>query len=71
MEMSSMTTTTTASKNELKGLFDVRQLKDPIYKVTITPVTKAEAEDIEFKSLKGIAGKPLSLDDVRKERLGV
>ena len=66
-----MTSTTTASKNELKGLFDVNLLEDKIYKVTITPVTEAEADEIEFRSLKGIAGKELNLDDVRKERLGV
>jgi hypothetical protein len=28
-------------------------------------------KDIEFKSLKGIAGKWLDLDEVRKERLGL
>ena len=66
-----MTSTTSASKNELKGLLDVNLLEDKIYKVTITPVTEAEADEIEFRSLKGIAGKELNLDDVRKERLGV
>ena len=37
----------------------------------ILPITEAEADEIEFRSLKGIAGKELNLDDVRKERLGV
>ena len=40
------------------------------FKVTISPVSEDEADELEFKSLKGIAGCPLDLDEVRKERLG-
>ena len=28
-----------------------------------------EEDEAEFKSLKGIAGKPLDIDEIRKERL--
>ena len=66
-----MTETTAVSRDELKGIFDISTLKDQVYKVTITPITKAEAEELEFKTLKGIAGKPLSLEEVRRERLGL
>ena len=64
-----MTSTCTASKDQLKGMFDVDRLDGSIFKVSITPITEAEADEIEFKSLKGIAGKPLNIDDVRRERL--
>ena len=66
-----MTETTAVSRDELKGIFDISTLKDQVYKVTIAPITKAEAEELEFKTLKGIAGKPLSLEEVRRERLGL
>ena len=64
-----MTNTATVSREQLKGIFDVDSLKDTTFKVTITPISEAEADEIEFKSLKGIAGKPLDADEVRKERL--
>lgn len=66
-----VTNTTAVSKDKLKGLFDVDSLTGTAFKVTITPITEEEAKDIEFKSLKGIAGRPLDLDEVRKERLGL
>lgn len=66
-----VTNTTAVSKDKLKGLFDVDNLAGTAFKVTITPITEEEAKDIEFKSLKGIAGRPLDLDEVRKERLGL
>ena len=61
--------TAIVSREQLKGIFDTDMLNAPEYKITITPVTEAEAQDIEFKSLKGIAGRALTLDEVRKERL--
>ena len=64
-----MTNIATVSREQLKGIFDVDSLKDTTFKVTITPISEAEADEIEFKSLKGIAGKPLDADEVRKERL--
>ena len=54
-----------------KGIFDTDSLTGTVYKVTITPVSEEEADEIEFKTLKGIAGRPLDLDEVRKERLGL
>lgn len=66
-----MTYTAAVKKEQLKGIIDTEKLTDGIYKVTITPVTQAEADELEFKSLKGIAGRPLDLDEVRKERLGL
>ena len=66
-----MTYTATAKREKLKGLFETDNLKDSTFKVTIVPITDAEADEIEFKSLKGIAGKWLDLEEVRKERLGL
>ena len=64
-----MTNTAAVSRDKLKGIFDTDSLPDTFFKVTITPITEDEAKDIEFKSLKGIAGKWLDLDEARKERL--
>lgn len=71
LEVIIVTNTTAVSKDKLKGIFDVDSLTGTAFKVTITPITEEEAKDIEFKSLKGIAGRPLDLDEVRKERLGL
>ena len=64
-----MTNTAAVSKEQLRGIFDVEKLKESRFRITITPISETEADEIEFKSLKGIAGKPLNLDDVRAERL--
>ena len=64
-----MTYTATAKKDSLKGIFDTSCLSDSNYKITITPISEDEADEIEFKSLKGIAGKPLDIDEIRRERL--
>ena len=64
-----MTNIATVSREQLKGIFDIDSLADTTFKVTITPISEAEADEIEFKSLKGIAGKPLDVDEIRKERL--
>ena len=64
-----MTKTAAVNKDKLRGIFDIDSLSGTIYKVTITPISQEEADDIEFKSLKGIAGRPLDADEVRKERL--
>ena len=66
-----MTNIAAVSKDKLKGIFDTDSLTGTSFKVTITPITEDEAKDIEFKSLKGIAGRWLDLDEVRKERLGL
>ena len=64
-----MTRTATVSRERLSGIFDTDHLTAPFFKVTITPVSEEEADELEFKSLKGIAGVPLDVDSVRKERL--
>ena len=64
-----MTNTATASKEQLKGIFDIDNLDGTTFKVTVTPISEEEASEIEFKSLKGIAGRPLDLNQVREERL--
>ena len=64
-----MTYTVAVSKDKLKGIFDTDNLTGTTFKVTITPISEEEADEIEFKSLKGIAGRPLDADEVRKERL--
>ena len=66
-----MKNTTAVSKDKLKGIFDTDNLTGTTFKVTITPVSEEEADEIEFKTLKGIAGRPLDMDKVRKERLGL
>ena len=66
-----MTNTAAVSKDKLKGIFNTDSLTGNAFKVTITPISEDEAKDIEFKSLKGIAGRRLDLDEVRKERLGL
>ena len=64
-----MTYTTAVKKEQLKGIIDIENLTDDNFKVTISSITEEEANDIEFKSLKGIAGRPLDQDEIRKERL--
>jgi hypothetical protein len=59
------------SKDKLKGIFDADNLAGTLFKVTATPISEEEADEIEFKSLKGIAGRPLDRDEVRRERLGL
>ena len=66
-----MTKTVAVSKDKLKGIFDTDNLAGTTFKVTITPISEEEADEIEFKTLKGIAGRPLDADEVRKERLGL
>ncbi len=66
-----MTNTAAVSKDKLKGIFDTDNLAGTTFKVTITPISEEEADEIEFKTLKGIAGRPLDVDEVRKERLGL
>ena len=66
-----MTNTAVVSKDKLKGIFDTDNLAGTTFKVTITPISEEEADEIEFKTLKGIAGRPLDVDEVRKERLGL
>ena len=68
-EASAVTQTTAVKRDKLRGIFDIDSLADTIFKVTISPVSEAEADEIEFKSLKGIAGKRLDVDAVRRERL--
>ena len=66
-----MTNIAAVSKDKLRGIFDTDSLTGTTYKVTITPISQEEADEIEFKSLKGIAGRPLDADEIRKERLGL
>ena len=70
-EVNAMTNTVAVSKDKLKGIFDTDSLTGTAFKVTITPISEEEAEEIQFKSLKGIAGRPLDADEVRRERLGL
>ena len=66
-----MTNIAAVKKDKLKGIFDTDSLTDTAFKVTIIPISEEEAEEINFKSLKGIAGRPLDADEVRRERLGL
>ena len=69
--MNGVTHITEGTKDKLKGIFDTDSLTGTAFKVTITPISEEEAEEIQFKSLKGIAGRRLDADEVRKERLGL
>ncbi len=60
---------TTTTRDKLKGIFDMEHLTGEHFKITISPISEEEADEIEFRSLKGIAGRPLDIDEVRKERL--
>ena len=67
-----MTSTAIARKDQLsglKGIFDVDNLLDTTFLITISSISESEADEHDFKSLKGIAGRPLNLDEVRAERL--
>ena len=64
-----MTSTVTVEREKLKGIIDIDNLNSTLFRLTISPLSEAEIDEIEFKSLKGIAGRPLDLDEVRKERL--
>lgn len=66
-----MTYTTIASREKLKGLFDIDKLSDTDFRITITPISEEDKLESDFKSLKGIYGQRLTLDDIRKERLGI
>jgi hypothetical protein len=66
-----MTNTVAVGKDKLKGIIDTDNLTGTSFKVTITPISEEEADEIRFKSLKGIAGRPLDADEVRRERLGL
>lgn len=47
-----MTYTATAKKDDLKGMFNIDNLPESNFKITINPITEDEADEIEFKSLK-------------------
>ena len=51
-----MTNTVAVRKDKLKGIFDTDNLTGTAFKVTITPITEEEAEEINFKSLNNSAG---------------
>ena len=64
-----MTSTLIVEKDKLKGIIDVDNLIGTLFRVTVSPLSEAEIDELEFKSLKGSARKPLDLEKVRKERL--
>ena len=66
-----MTYTTIVKREELEGLFDLAKLTETAFLVTISPISEEEADELEFKSLKGIAGKWLDRDEIRRERLNI
>ena len=64
-----MTYTTTASREDLLKLNIPSTMPGSVFRVTITPVEDEEPNIVSFRNLKGIAGRELTLDDVRRERL--
>ncbi len=63
--------TAAEKKKKLRGMYDTGSSHDSNLNISIIPVSDEEADEIEFKSLKGIAGRSLDLDEIRKERLGI
>ena len=68
-----MATTYTAivKRDNLNNIRIPETVQGNSFIVTFTPVTDEDLQKLEFKSLKGIAGCELTLDDVRRERLGI
>lgn len=64
-----MTYTAMVKREDIRNIQIPDTIAGTSFWVTITPVSEEEADEMEFKSLKGIAGRELTLDDVRKERL--
>lgn len=64
-----MTYTTTANRDDLQKLNIPSTMLGSVFRVTITPVEDEEPSIVSFRNLKGIAGRELTLDDVRRERL--
>lgn len=68
---SSAAYTAVVTRDSLNNIRIPETLAGNRFVVTFTPVTDEQADELEFKSLKGIAGRELSLDEVRMERLGL
>ena len=64
-----MTYITTANREALQKLNIPSTMSGSIFRVTITPIEDEDPSIISFRNLKGIAGRELTLDDVRRERL--
>lgn len=64
-----MTYTTTANRDDLQKLNIPSTMTGSVFRVTITPIDTEEPNIVSFRNLKGIAGRELTLDDVKKERL--
>ena len=54
-------------RDKLGKMFDTERLSGRTFTMTLSPAS--ESDETEFKTLKGIAGKRLDIDEVRKERL--
>ena len=63
--------TVLVTRDNLNNIRIPENLTGNRFVVTFTPVTDEQADELEFKSLKGIAGRELSIDEVRMERLGL
>ena len=64
-----MTYTTTADREALKNLNIPPTMEGSVFRVTITTMEDEDPSIVSFRNLKGIAGRELTLDDVRRERL--
>ena len=61
--------TTYAKREDLKLINLPDNFAGQLFKVILMPVTANDEDDIDFYSMKGAAGRPLSLDEVREERM--
>ena len=68
-EMNTMIYTTTANRDDLQKLNIPSTMTGSLFRVTITPIEDEEPSIVSFRNLKGIAGRELTLDDVKRERL--
>ena len=64
-----MTYTTTEDREALKNLNIPPTMVGSVFRVTITTMEDEDPSIVSFRNLKGIAGRELTLDDVRRERL--
>ncbi|MBR6344721.1 MAG: hypothetical protein IKR70_03215 [Lachnospiraceae bacterium] len=61
--------TTYAKREDLKLINLPDNFAGQLFKVILMPVTANDEADMDFYSMKGAAGRPLSLDEVREERM--
>lgn len=60
--------TTIADRDSLKSFMLPDSLQGSLFRVSIAPLTDDEKKE-RFRSLKGVLGTTVTVDDIREERL--